>query len=169
MTNQSQSHEENPLESFAAEMSEGLGGTPVELNETTVDNVEGGQIWMRQSAARTVQASALHMEESGAGLVRAGSVDVRNSGIGVVVANQLKVEESNGSFILAREVEARDVRAFAVFTSRVQGDVSAVFTPVTALAAGAGFAAALWLLRQIAGALNPWAQRRNQTEDGDVR
>ncbi len=75
MSNQPHENHRNPLEDFAAEMSEGLESTPVNITDTNVDSVEGGQVTMRQSAARSVQASALQLEESGAGFARAGTMD----------------------------------------------------------------------------------------------
>ena len=46
---------------------------------------------------------------------------------------------------VARAVEADDVRSLMVVAARVNGEVHSVFTPLTALAAGAGLAFGLVL------------------------
>jgi hypothetical protein len=160
MTNQPHDQDRNPLEDFAAEMSEGLGSTPVSVTETNVNSVTGGQVTLRQSAARSVHASALHLDESGAVLARAGTIDVQYGAVGVAVAKQISLQDTTASVVAARQVEADSLRTAIILTTRVNGDVKTVFTPVTALAAGFGFAAGLWALRRVATALNPLARRR---------
>lgn len=144
---------ENPLEDLAAELSESLPSQSVEVKNSSVDRVEGGQVKMQQSAARSVQASALHLEESAAGLVRAGSVDANDSAIGVVLAADAKLDDVTTSLVAARQVNGNNIRAFAIFTGELNGDARSVLTPATALAAGAGFALTMLFLRGLANRL----------------
>ncbi|MCB0185962.1 MAG: hypothetical protein KDE31_16950, partial [Caldilineaceae bacterium] len=65
---------DNPLEAVADELSRALNSTSVELNETSSDNIEAGQVVMRHSAARSVRANALQMEESAVAVVRTSSL-----------------------------------------------------------------------------------------------
>jgi len=150
----------NPLEDFAAELSESLPSQSVEVKNSSVDLVEGGQVKMQQSAARSVQASALNMEESAAGFVRAGSVDAGDSAIGFVLAADAKLEDVTTSVVAAKRVSGHDIRAFAIFTAELDGDARSVLTPVTALAAGAGFALMLLLFRSIGSTIFSRRHRR---------
>jgi hypothetical protein len=152
---------ENPLEDFAAELSESLPSQPVEIKNSSVELVDGGQVHMQQSAARSVQASALNMDESAAGFVRAGSIDASDSAIGVVLAADAKLDDVTTSVVAAKRVSAHNIRAFAIFTAELDGDAKSVLTPVTALAAGAGFALTLLLFRGIGSAIFSRRQRRD--------
>ena len=152
---------ENPLEDLAAELSESLPSQPVEIKNSSVELVDGGQVQMQQSAARSVQASALNMEESAAGFVRAGSIDVSDSAIGVVLAADAKLDDVTTSVVAAKRVSARDIRAFAIFTAQLDGDAKSVLTPATALAVGAGCALTLLLFRGIGSTIFSRRQRRD--------
>jgi hypothetical protein len=151
MSEKPQDSEENPLDDLATELSEQLSGKSIEISDSTQTHVEGGQISMKQSAARSVQASALHMEESAAALVRSGSIDAVDSAVGVAFAREMHLEKSNSSFVVAQTVDASDTRAFVVLATQVKGNLNVALTPLTAFSAGAGFALALWLLRAVAG------------------
>ncbi|MFN2202084.1 MAG: hypothetical protein ACK2UO_12805 [Caldilineaceae bacterium] len=135
--------DENPLEDAAARMSEGLHGTSVDVEQTSKSHVEAGQVRMMDSAAKSVTASALQMEDSVAGIVRSGSVDAKESPIGVSVSTSLHMQDSSAVVTIAKSVACDEVRSVFFFASRVNGDVQSVFTPLTALAAGAGFALSL--------------------------
>jgi hypothetical protein len=87
-------------------------------------------------------------------------VDASNSAIGLAVTKQLSLRNTTSSVLVAQEVEADSLRSVVILTPKVNGNVKTVFTPVTALAAGAGFAAGLWVLRRLAAGLNPVARRR---------
>lgn len=55
MHEQSQNPDSNPLDDLANDLSDTFGDAPVEMNETVAGDVKGGQIWMKQSAARSVE------------------------------------------------------------------------------------------------------------------
>ena len=153
MGEQPQGRGDNPLEQFAAKMSESLTGKPLEVNESSVDRLDGGQVRMHQSSARTVRASALQVEESAIGVVRAGSMETRNSAVGVVIAHEASMIEGATSVVVAQHLDADHVQAAFVAAVQVNGTVKAFFTPLTAFAAGAGFATTLWVLRRLAARL----------------
>jgi hypothetical protein len=140
MNEQPQNPDGNPLDDFADEFSSAWKGAPVEMNETSATHVQGGQVWMKQSAARSVQASALRLEESAAGFVQAGQVDAHESAIGLAVAREMKLDQVNTPLLVAQKVEAKELQTVVLIAGQVRGQVKAVFTPLTALAAGAGFA-----------------------------
>jgi vacuolar-type H+-ATPase subunit B/Vma2 len=140
-----QNRDDNPLEDAAAKMSEGLSGTSVDVEQTSKSSVEAGQVNMVDSAAKSVTASALHMEDSAAGIVRSGSVDVTESAIGLAVGSSVRMQDSNSFVTVSKIVEADELQSVLVVASRVDGDVETVFTPLTALAAGAGLALGLVL------------------------
>ncbi len=163
MTEQPQSPDGNPLDDFADEFSGAWKGAPVEMNEAATTRVEGGQVWMKQSAARSVQASALHLEESAAGAVQASVVDARKSSIGIAIAREMKLEHVNTPFVVAMTVEAKELQTVALIAGRVQGNVKTVFTPLTALAAGAGFAMTLLAFKSlVANIVRLSAQRQTK-------
>lgn len=141
--------DENPLDRIANELSDGLQGQPIELNETNTNRVEGGQVWMKQSAARTVQASAVHLENSAAGLVRTGSLDAVDSALGPVITHEARLQDVALPLLVGRHITAKEVRAVGVFAGNIQGEVKTIFTPVTALLAGAGFALTFFGLLQL--------------------
>jgi hypothetical protein len=97
-----------------------------------------------------VQASALQMAESAAAFVRTGSLDAAESALGVVIAREATVKETTVPLLVAGQVKADQVRAVAVMAGRIDGTVKAVFTPVTAVLAGASFALTLFALAQLA-------------------
>lgn len=134
------STDENPLEDAAAAMSEGFTGTSVDIEQTSKSQVMGGQVHMKDSAAKSVQASALHMVDSAAAMVRSSSIDVDEGAIGVSVSSVASLRDSSSLVVLARQVKAEDVRTLMLISPKVDGNVETVFTPLTALAAGAGLA-----------------------------
>jgi hypothetical protein len=150
MNKRSRDSDENPLNHLADELSSGLQGKPIELTETNSDRVEGGQVWMKQSAARTVQASAVHLENSAAGLVRTGSLDAVDSMVGPVMTHEARLQDVATPLLVGRNITAKEVRAVGIFAGNIQGDVKTIFTPVTALLAGAGFALTFFGLLQLA-------------------
>lgn len=141
--------DENPLQSIADKLSQGLSNQPVEMNEEQTNQVAGGQVFMRSSVARTVQASALHMEESAAGMVRTGSLDARDSVLGPVVARDAMLNDVTTPVVAAASVRAQQVRTFMLIGGKVEGAVTTVLTPLTALLSGAGFALTLLGLAQL--------------------
>ena len=143
MAEKRENERENPLDDLADKVSRDLAGETVDVNERAQDRVQGGQVRMRQSSARSVQASALHMEESAAAIVRAGSLDVDNSAIGIAVSRDASLEDVTNSLLIAQRVRAKEVRSVLMVAGRVEGNVRTLLTPLTGLAAGAGFAMAL--------------------------
>ena len=139
----------NPLEEFAAQMSETLGGDRVELTDTSIENVQGGQIQMKYSSAQSVEAHAIHLEESVSAVVRTNSLDVNDSGIAFLSAQQAKLKNVTNSVLAANHVEARDVRTVVLLAGRVEGKVRTLLTVRTALAIGAGFYLASLLVRTV--------------------
>lgn len=157
---------DNPLEDAAAEMSEGLRGTTVQVEQTSKSRVEGGQVRMVDSAAKSVSASALHMEESAAAIVRSGSVDASESAMGVTLASDVSLLESNALLAVAKTVQASDSRALMVIAARVDGKVETLFTPLTALAAGAGFSFGLVVFARSLNWLMARFVRRRRGKNG---
>lgn len=139
---------ENPSDDLAAELdallsSAGSGSPAADEGQGVV----AGHVTMRQSTARAVKATAVDMDDSAAGMIRSGAVDARNGVIGWVLARQATLDNVSTSVVAATHIQAKELNAFAVFAARVDGQVNATITPWTAFAVGAGFAAALFLLR----------------------
>ena len=164
MSEQSQNPDGNPLDDFADELSGAWKGAPVEMNETTTTRVEGGQVWMKQSAARSVQASALRLEESAAGFVQAGVVDAHESAIGVAIAREMKLDQVNTPLLIAQQVEAKELQTVVLLAGHVHGNVKAILTPLTALAAGAGFAITLFAFKSLLTNVARLSEQRKKTK-----
>lgn len=151
MSDRSEDQNENPLDDLVDEISQMLDGSAAQLDQTAAANVQGGQVQMRQSSAQSIDAHALHMEESAAGFVRAQSVDAQDSLIGIATADKMVLNDVTSSLLIAEDVEATQVRAFALFSARVNGDIHTAITPRIALAIGAAFAVTTFVLRLLFG------------------
>ncbi|MBV7333869.1 hypothetical protein KFU94_37685 [Chloroflexi bacterium TSY] len=163
MSDQSLNGNDNPLNEFASELSESLNSHPVDVDESAVDRIEGGQVRMKNSAARSVHASALHLDESAAGIIRTHTLDANESVMGFVTAQEVVVRDSTSSFVAANQVNIEESQAFAVFAFRLDGNVRTVFTLKTAVAAGAAFAAVFMLLTSLIGRIWPFS-KNNQNK-----
>lgn len=149
MGKSSKNPEENPLHEFASEMSSTLGSQPVELRDSSADKVEGGQVWMKNSSARSIQANAVHLEQSATASVRTDSLDAHDSAIAVAVADDITLTESSSSVLAAQDMKATDVRTVFLVAGRVEGEVTTLLTPLTALLSGIGVGLTLYLLRRL--------------------
>ena len=128
----------SPLEEFAAEASKTLESRQVDMTDSSAHRVEGGQIRMERSSAQNIQASAVHMDESAGNVVRAGVVDARESLIGITITDEAMLHDVTNSVLIGRTIEAQDVRVGLLVGGRINGMVTTLFTPRTALALGAG-------------------------------
>lgn len=162
MSEQPNNPDSNPLDDLADELSGSWKGAPVEMNEAAATHVEGGQVWMKQSAARSVQASALRMEESAAAFAQAGVVEAHESALGAAIAREMKLEKVNTPLLIAQRVEAKELQTVALIAGQVQGNVKTLLTPLTALAAGAGFAITLLAFRSLATNMGRLAGQRQK-------
>ena len=91
-----------------------------------------------------------YREDAAAVIVRSGSVDATDSLIGMATAEVVNLHDSNAVVMAAERVEAKSgVQAFILLAQRVEGPVTAVLTPLTALAVGAGIAFGLVAFRGI--------------------
>lgn len=144
---------ENPLEDLADELSQVLNSDvhnhAKELNATSTDQVQAGQVWMRDSAARTINAHAVHTEESAIGFTRTNTLEANNSALGMVGVKEAHIAESTNSIVLAKTVNLKNCTSVLLVAGRVEGDGKSVLTPITALAIGAGFGIAVYLLKYI--------------------
>lgn len=158
MNNQPSNGNDNPLNEFASELSESLNSQPVDVDESTVDRVEGGQVRMKNSAARSVHASALQLDESAAGMVHTHTLDANESMMGLVTAHEVVVRDSTASFVGANQVNIEESQAFAIFALRFDGNVRTVFTLKTAVAAGAAFAVVFVFVSRLIGRIWPFSK-----------
>jgi hypothetical protein len=157
----------NPLEDVAAAASDSLHGQTVSLTGSATRRVDAGQVKMQASSAGSIKSHAAHLENSAAGLVTAGSIETHDSAIGLAVGREVHLSRSATPLILAAKVESTEVRTVLLAAGKVQGNVQAVFTIWSALAAGFGVGAALIGLGQLfsrrAPATQSATQRRNAT------
>ena len=139
----------DPLEEAAANLSADLEGERVDLKDSSVGGVQGGHVSMADSAARSVRAQALNMSDSAAGFVRTKSLDMRDAGIGFAASEQITVQSGNIGFLASGRLKAEELCTWLVVAGNVEGNVKTTFTPLSALAMGAGFGLVVILLRSL--------------------
>ena len=71
--------EQNPLDEYAAAASAALKHDAVQVKNTNVELVEGGQVSLTNSAAQRVNTQALYMENAAAALVHTQTLETTNS------------------------------------------------------------------------------------------
>ncbi len=139
----------NPLEEAAANLSADLGGERVEVKGSSVGGVLGGHVSMSDSAARSVRAQALNMSDSAAGFVRTKSLDMHDAAIGFAASEETTVQSGNIGFLATGRLKAEELCTWLVVAGKVEGNVKTTFSPLSALAMGAGFGLAVMIFRTI--------------------
>ncbi len=137
----------NPLEDAAANLSADLEGKRVDLKNSSADCVQGGHVSMADSAAKTVRAQALNMSESAAGFVSTKSLDMRDAAIGFASSEQITVKSGNIGFLATGRLKAEELCTWLLVAGKVEGNVKTTFSPLSALAMGAGFGLVVFLFR----------------------
>jgi hypothetical protein len=147
MNSQEQSGNENPLDEYAARASRELASQNTDVNNSSVERVESGQVSLRESFAHHVQASATYMEDAAAGVIRTNTLEARNVSVGMMTANSVQADSLHTGVVAARQLDGQEIRTGLLFAINVRGDVHSAVSPLTGLAIGAGFAATLFFLR----------------------
>lgn len=133
----------NSLEDVAAAASDTLHGQTVSVTGSATRRINAGQVKMHTSSAGRIQAHTVNMENSAAALVSAGSLETSDSTLGMAFGRQVHLEKSVTPLVVAGRLQATEVRTVLLVAGKVQGNVQAVFTIWSALAAGFGLGAAL--------------------------
>lgn len=135
-----------------------------ESAEATADVINADRVEMRNSAAQSVDADAVEMHNSAALIVEADTVRLVQSSSGSARTETLAAEQSSlgllrvgdatiadsGVFVLAADhVQAANLRTVWLVARQVEGDVTALLTPASALALGAGLGAAIALIARL--------------------
>jgi hypothetical protein len=81
-----------------------------------------------------VRSETVDLTDSAAAFVRAQDVQMRDCASVAVVGEQVQVRQSQTIFLLGR---------------RIEGDVRAMFTPVSAFALGLGAVLGIWIIRRL--------------------
>jgi hypothetical protein len=145
----------NPLEDVAAAASDTLHGQTVSLTGSATRRIDAGQVKMQASSAGRIQAHAVHLENSATGMASAGSIETHDSALGFTLGREVHLAESVTPVVVAGKVEAGEVRTVLLAAGKVQGNVQAVFTIWSALAAGLGLGAALFGLGKVLSRRTP--------------
>ncbi len=155
-----QPHEQNnnPLDDLADNLSNGYNARSVAVHNASVAEVRGGRISMTNSAARTIHANALDADNSAAVFVQADSMEMRDCAAVAVACNSANLEKTTATFLLASNAQIKDATVGVLLAGRIDGNVKAVLTPLSALAMGAGIGLTFTILQQIIGRL-----RRSKT------
>ncbi len=147
MSGQGKSEHENPLDEYAARASRELASQNTDVNNSSVERVESGQVSLRESFAQHVQASATYMEDAAAGVVRTNTLEANNVSVGMVTANSVQADTLHSGVVATRQLDGKEIRTGLLFAVNVRGDVHSAVSPLAGLAIGAGFATTLILLR----------------------
>lgn len=138
---------ENPLDEYAAKVSQQLSGQSTNVSHSSVARVESGQVSLRDSFAQHVQATAIYMEDAAAGVLKAGSLEAEEVDIGIALAESVQTRTLRTGALAAKRVEGQEIRAGLLFAVNIRGNVYSAISPVVGLAIGAGFAVGYFLTR----------------------
>jgi hypothetical protein len=133
----------NSLEEVAAAASDRLQAQQVSVNASAARHIEAGQVKMNASSVGRIKAHAVRMENSAAALANTGSLEAQESAVGATIAREVTLKKSMSPLIIAKKVKLTESRVLLLVAGKVQGNVRAVFTIWSALAAGFGVGAAL--------------------------
>lgn len=161
MAGQDHNGHENPLHDYATQASHELAGRATDVNNSSVERVESGQVSLHESFAHHVQASATYMEAAAAGVVKTGALEARDVSVGVMAANTVHADRLQTGLLAARQVEGNTIRTGLLFAVNVRGDVHSAISPLAGLAIGAGFAVALLVSKVVIALFS----RRAATDD----
>ena len=124
-----------------------------EATNSDIQDVEAQTVMMKQSGAEHVTAERVVMEQSGAKTIDAKSAQLDRSGVVAlgsdhtvlmqssavqVVAEEARMSKSSALIVSARQARIEDSNV-VLFAGTADGEVKALFTPVTAAALGAAF------------------------------
>ena len=148
MTEQSQSNEaNNPLDDLAGDLSARWMGETVEVKNSSVEEVRGGQVKMTNSAVRSLHANAMDMRESAVAAAQVDSLEMHESVAGAVAGKTITIHGGLVGALAAEQVHAREITVGLLVAGKVEGDVKTFLTPAAAAAFGAAFAVTLAMLR----------------------
>jgi hypothetical protein len=123
-----------------------------DMNDT--DDMSGAvradHVEINQGGASSVEATTVSVTQGGAGRIQAEEVTISQGGAGLVQADSLRLEEGATAFaVLADEATISDgASVFMLLARSVSGSVRPVLDWRAAAAFGAGFGAAVALLRR---------------------
>ncbi|MFZ1753882.1 MAG: hypothetical protein WBO46_14135 [Caldilineaceae bacterium] len=137
----------NPLDEVADDLSAGLTGETVDVRDSSVEEVQGGQIKMNNSAARSLRAQAMDMRESAVAMAQVDSLEMHESAAGGVIGKSVSTHGGVIGIGVAERFHASDTTVGLLVAGEVEGNVKVLLTPGAAAAFGAAFAVALTLLR----------------------
>lgn len=135
---------EQPLDNGVAN-----GNGPNDMNDMS-GAVRADHVEISQGGASSVEATTVSITQGGAGRVQADEITISQGGAGLVQTDSLKLEEGATAFaVLAGEATVSDgASVFMLLARSVSGSVRPVLDWRAAAAFGAGFGAAVALLRR---------------------
>ncbi len=142
-----------PMESPATESAEATAGVinadRVEMRNSAAQSVDADALEMHNSAALIVEADTVRLVQSSSGSARTETLAAEQSSLGLLRVGDATIADS-GVFVLAADhVQAANLRTVWLVARQVEGDVTALLTPASALALGAGLGAAIALISRL--------------------
>lgn len=112
--------------------------------------VRADHVEISQTGVSVVEATTVSLTQGGAGRIQAEEVTISQGGAGLVQTDSLKLEDGASAFaVLATEATISEgASVFMLFARSVSGGVRPVLDWRAAAAFGAGFGAAVALLRR---------------------
>ena len=111
-----------------------VSGDNVGVDHSAVQSIDAERVEMRGAAARDVRSETMDLDSSAVFSMRASDVHMNDCAAGIVIADSV-VQRSSSTFLL--------------FARRVEGDVTAVFTPQSAFALALGAVLGIWIIRRV--------------------
>ena len=128
---------------------------PTEVDDMSQANdmsgaVRADHVEISQGGASSVEATTVSLTQGGAGRIQAEEVTISQGGAGLVQTDSLKLEEGASAFaVLAGDATVSEgASVFMLLARSVSGSVRPVLDWRAAAAFGAGFGAAIALLRR---------------------
>jgi hypothetical protein len=115
--------------------SEELPPERIDVSNSAVRSLSGGQVNVTQSAVQNLLAAEADIRQSSVGSAKGERVTLKQSFAGLVIAQEASLEQSRPVLLAAR---------------RVNGSVRPVLTVQSAFALGFGFFFGRWLMKSIA-------------------
>jgi hypothetical protein len=119
------------------------------------DNVSGdyqaSQMTVGRSAVRSITATTASLERSAVQHLNSDAVTAERTALGVVQSSTAELRESAAGVVAGDYVRVENSRVVFLLAPRVNGNMKVLLTVPSALAVGAGFFLARWLVPLLFG------------------
>ncbi len=113
------------------------------MTENTLDTGDSlGNLLKEDSSVSSIDLSRECCQ-----VIEADKVIMEQSAAFSILSEEVDMQESAGFIVRAEEVRVQDSVTFLLVAGEVKGDITTLFTPVTAAILGASIMLGMWLIR----------------------